>query len=153
MQASGRGPVPAWSACQLGRSEPSLVAKRSMVHQVLCTGGVPNCGPRESTITAVTLAELSKGPHLATTARERADRLEWFQVVEATFRAPLPFDAAAARRYGSLVGLVLGAGRLVRPRRIDLMIAATAAVHDLPLFTRNVEDFAGLEGAVAIVGV
>ncbi len=109
--------------------------------------------PRHSTITAVTLAELSQGPHIATTPKERAARLERLQVVEATYRAPLPFDAAAARRYGSLVALVLGSGRAVRPRRIDLMIAATAAVYDLPLYTRNVDDFEGLDGTVDVVGV
>jgi toxin FitB len=109
--------------------------------------------PLLATITAVTLAELSQGPHLATSAAERAVRLERLQVVEAAYRRPLPFDAVAARRYGSLVALVLSAGRTVRPRRIDLMIAATAAVHDLPLFTRNVADFDGLQGAVDVVGV
>lgn len=76
-----------------------------------------------ATITAVTLAELSRGPNLAATPRERSFRLERLQVVEATFRAPLAFDAAAARRYGSLVALVLVTGRAARPRRIDLMIA------------------------------
>lgn len=109
--------------------------------------------PVRATITAVTLAELSQGPRLAATPHERSVRLERLQVVEAVFRAPLPFDAAAARRYGSLVALVLEAGRAVRPRRIDLMIAATAAVHALPLFTRNVADFDGLQGALEIVAV
>lgn len=109
--------------------------------------------PIEVAITAVTLAELSQGPHLAATSLERSLRLERLQVVEAVFPAPLPFDAAAARRYGSFVALVLGAGRAVRPRRIDLMIAATAAVHGLPLFTRNVADFEGLREALDLVAV
>ncbi|MFU8889013.1 MAG: type II toxin-antitoxin system VapC family toxin [Trueperaceae bacterium] len=109
--------------------------------------------PIQVAITAVTLAELSQGPHLAATPRERSIRLERLQVVEAFFPSPLPFDAAAARRYGSLVALVLEAGRAVRPRRIDLMIAATAAVHALPLFTRNAADFEGLHGALEIVAV
>jgi toxin FitB len=109
--------------------------------------------PILATITAVTLAELSQGPHLAGNAIERAIRLERLQVVEAVYGRPLPFDAAAARRYGSLVARVLASGRSVRPRRIDLMIAATAAVHDLPLYTRNPADFTGLEGAVSVVEV
>ncbi|MFN2323103.1 MAG: type II toxin-antitoxin system VapC family toxin [Trueperaceae bacterium] len=109
--------------------------------------------PMRATITSVTLAELSQGPHLAATPIERAVRLERLQVVEAVFQAALPFDATAARRYGALVALVLNAGRTVRPRRLDLMIAATAAVHALPLFTRNVGDFEGLQGVLEIVGV
>ena len=109
--------------------------------------------PVRATITAVTLAELSQGPHLATTTHQRSVRLERLQVVEAVFRAPLPFDAVAARRYGSFVALVVEAGRTVRPRRIDLMIAATAAVHALPLFTRDLADFEGLQGALEIVAV
>jgi toxin FitB len=51
------------------------------------------------------------------------------------------------------MALVIGSGRAVRPRRIDLMIAATAAAHDLPLYTRNVDHFAGLNDAVTIIGV
>lgn len=109
--------------------------------------------PTRATITAVTLAELSQGPHLASTPRERSLRLERLQVVEAVFPAPLPFAAAAARRYGSLVAQVLEVGRSVRPRRIDLMIAATAAVHGLPLFTRNIADFAALHDALELVEV
>lgn len=109
--------------------------------------------PIRATITAVTLGELSQGPHLAATPKERAVRLERLQVVEAVFPAPLPFDAAAARRYGALVAFVLEMGRAVRPRRIDLMIAATAAVHALPLFTRNAAAFEGLRTAVDVVAV
>ena len=33
------------------------------------------------------------------------------------------------------------------------MIAATAAAHDLPLYTRNGPDFLGLEGRVRVVAV
>ena len=51
-----------------------------------------------------------------------------------------------------LVSMVLAVGRHPRPRRLDLMIAATAAVNDLPLYTRNIDDFAGLGDAVTIVG-
>jgi toxin FitB len=108
--------------------------------------------PDEAAITTVTLAELSQGPHLAATPRERSIRLERLQVVESVFRSPLAFDAPAARRYGALVAIV-AQGRAVRPRRVDLMIAATAAAHGLPLYTRNPRDFEGLEGDVEIVAV
>lgn len=107
--------------------------------------------PEKATITAVTLAELSQGPHLATDDSARAARIERLQLAEREYRAPLPFDQRAARRYGTYVALVLAAGRHPRPRRLDLMIAATAAVNELPLYTRNVDDFAGLHDALTIV--
>ena len=109
--------------------------------------------PRLAAISAVTLAELSQGPHLTQDAAERAIRLERLQEVESTFPTPLPFDAAAARVYGSLVPLVMAAGRHPRPRRLDLMIAATAVIHQLPLFTRNAEDFLGLESRLQVVSL
>ncbi|WP_229694988.1 hypothetical protein [Streptomyces lacrimifluminis] len=66
---------------------------------------------------------------------------------------PLPFDGDAAARYGTLVALTIAAHRDPRPRRMDLMIAAIASVRGLPLYTRNADDFKGLEGAVAVVAV
>jgi predicted nucleic acid-binding protein len=108
--------------------------------------------PLHSAVTAATLAELSAGLHTTTDPAERAARAERLQRVEAHFD-PLPFDAAAARRYGHLVALIIARGRNPRPRRLDLMIAATAAAHDLPLYTRNAGDFEGLEAAVDVVAV
>jgi predicted nucleic acid-binding protein len=72
--------------------------------------------------------------------------------VEAEFAA-IPFDREAARRFGTLVALTVKANRNPRPRPMDLMIAATAAAHGLPLFTRNADDFKGLEQGVEIVPV
>ncbi|MFF3392271.1 hypothetical protein ACFYW1_15260 [Streptomyces sp. NPDC002669] len=40
-----------------------------------------------------------------------------------------------------------------RPRRMDLMIAAIASVRGLPLYTRDADDFKGLEGALTVVPV
>ncbi|MGW6202843.1 hypothetical protein ACWF9B_04240 [Streptomyces sp. NPDC055089] len=66
---------------------------------------------------------------------------------------PLPFDGDAAARYGSMVSLVVAAGRNPRPRRMDLMIASIASVRGLSLFTRNADDFEGLEGMLTVVAV
>jgi predicted nucleic acid-binding protein len=55
--------------------------------------------PGESAISAVTLAELSAGPHAAGNDDKRArrqDRLQWVVAIW----DPLPFDAEAARIYG-----------------------------------------------------
>jgi predicted nucleic acid-binding protein len=72
--------------------------------------------------------------------------------IEAAFAA-IPFDREAARRYGTLVALTIAASRNPRPRRIDLMIAATAAAHGLPLYTRNPDDFRGLDSAVTVIAI
>jgi predicted nucleic acid-binding protein len=53
----------------------------------------------------------------------------------------------------TLVALTVKANRNPRPRRVDLMIAATAAAQGLPLFTRNARDFKGLERGVEIIAV
>jgi predicted nucleic acid-binding protein len=108
--------------------------------------------PAESTITAITMAELSAGLHTTTDPAERAARAGRLQRAEAAWE-PLPFDSNAARRYGQLVALVVAAGRQHRPRRLDLMIAATAAESRLPVFTRNADDFSGLESAVTVIAV
>jgi hypothetical protein len=109
--------------------------------------------PGEAAISSLTLAELAAGPHATNDLEERARRQERLQRVEATFD-PLAFDAEAARAYGLIYAAVVSAGRKARGRRaIDLLIAAVARAHDLPLFTRNPADFAGLEDLVEVVPV
>lgn len=95
-------------------------------------------------LTAVTMAELHQGVAMARTADVRAARTETLAEAIVEFD-PLPFDGDAAARYGSLVALTLSANRDPRPRRTDLMIAAIASSRGLPLYTRNLDDFAGLQ--------
>ncbi|MBO0807231.1 MAG: type II toxin-antitoxin system VapC family toxin [Actinobacteria bacterium] len=108
--------------------------------------------PDEMVISAVTLAELSAGPHHADDAAERARRISVLQHAETTFD-PLPFDAEAARAFGLISAAVLAAGRKPRRRIADLMIAAVACASRLPLYTTNPGDFAGLDGMLTIVPV
>jgi predicted nucleic acid-binding protein len=108
--------------------------------------------PDEAAIAAITLAELTAGPHLALRSDERARRQARLQQVEATFDA-IAFDAAAARSYGQVVAAVVEIGRSDRRRIADLLIAATAHANGLPLYTRNPDDFDGLGKLVAVVGV
>lgn len=108
--------------------------------------------PAVPELTAITLAELHQGVSMARDPVSRAARLEVLGAAMADFE-PLPFDAAAAARYGTLVTLTLAAGRQPRPRRIDLMIAAVASAHGLPLYTRNLGDFKGLGAAVEVIGI
>lgn len=107
--------------------------------------------PEEPLITAVTLAELSVGPLVATDGRERAARQVQLQKAEADFE-PLPFDATAARAFGGVAASLRRAGRKTTARAYDAMIAATALANDLPLYTCNPADFAGID-ALEIVAV
>lgn len=117
--------------------------------------------PDEMAISAITLAELSAGPHEVRPSSEqgayeehaeRARRLDILQRAESEFD-PIPFDAEAARIYGRVTAAVIAAGRKPRRRANDLMIAATAIATDLPLFTTNPDDFRGLEEVLLLAPV
>lgn len=101
--------------------------------------------PTEPLITTITLTELSVGPLVATTDRERAARQAHVQQAEADFE-PLPFDAAAARSFGRVAASLRRAGRKSSARAYDAMIAAVCVASDLPLHTCNPDDFAGIDG-------
>lgn len=101
--------------------------------------------PEEPLITAITLAELSVGPLVASDEGERAIRMAHVQQAESDFE-PLPFDAAAARTFGRVAASLRSAGRKPTARAYDAMIAATAMSHDLPVHTCNPDDFAKIDG-------
>lgn len=105
--------------------------------------------PDEPLITAVTLAELSVGPLVATDAKVRAARQAHLQQAEADFE-PLPFDAAAARAFGQVAAALRRAGRKPAGRAYDAMIAATAIANRLPLHTCNPDDFMGIDDLVVV---
>jgi hypothetical protein len=109
--------------------------------------------PLEVAVSALTLAELAAGPHATANPAERAARQDRLQRIEATFET-IAFDSRSARAYGRIYSAIVASGRKARGRRaIDLLIAATAAAEDLPLYTRNPDDFGGLEGVVEVVRV
>lgn len=115
--------------------------------------------PDEMAVSAMTLAELSAGPHLVRSDSalydehaERASRIDVLQRVENEFD-PIPFGAEAARLYGRITAGVVAVGRTPRRRAVDLMIAATAAAEGLPLYTSNPDDFKGLERIVTVIPV
>ncbi len=101
--------------------------------------------PDQPLITAITLAELTVGPLVATTDRERAARQAHLQQAESDFDA-LPFDASAARAFGRVAASLRQSGRKTAARSYDAMIAATALAHALPVYTCNPDDFAGIDG-------
>ena len=100
--------------------------------------------PDAAFITAVTLAELSVGPLVATTDEDRVARQAHLQAAEADFD-PLPFDAAAARAFGGVAASLRRSGRKATARAYDAMIAATAVAAELPVYTCNPSDFIGID--------
>lgn len=117
--------------------------------------------PAEMAISAITLAELSAGPHQVRSNAEqddyderieRARRMDVLQRAENEFD-PIPFTADAARIYGRVCAAVISSGRKPRRRVADLMIAAIAIAERLPLFTTDPDDFKGLDDLLTIVPV
>lgn len=117
--------------------------------------------PAEMAISAITLAELSAGPHEVRRSDEQSDydefterarRMDVLQRAENEFD-PIPFDAEAARIYGRLCAAVVSIGRKPRRRVADLMIASTAVAEGLPLFTTNPDDYRGLDEILTVVAV
>jgi len=106
----------------------------------------------ELAISAVTIAELHFCVLVAREPSTRAERLRRLSVLQRAFD-PLPVDDAVAASYGQLAAAVVAAGRQPRARTMDLLIAATAHAHDARLYTRNADDFVGLDGLVDIVTV
>jgi predicted nucleic acid-binding protein len=110
----------------------------------------PGTLPEELAISAVTLAELAAGPHATDDPAERARRQDQLQRVEGTFDV-LPLDAAVARTFGRVYAAVAASGRKARGRRaLDMMIAATGLASDLPIYTRNADDFRVLAALVDV---
>jgi hypothetical protein len=113
----------------------------------------PNVLPAELAVTSITMAELSAGPHATDDPAERGRRQDRLQRAEAAFD-PLAFDGDAARAYGRIYAAVASSGRKARgARAVDLLIAAVALSLQLPLYTRNPDDFRGLEALLDIVTV
>jgi len=111
--------------------------------------GAQDLGELEGAISAASLAELHFGLLIATHPDERARRAQRLGVLEATFD-PLPIDAPVAREWGRLAAAVSQRGGRPRRRAIDLAIAATANVHDVPLLTADVSDLALIDDLVRI---
>lgn len=99
--------------------------------------------PEEPLITVITLAELTVGPLVARSDEERATRQAHLQQAEADFE-PLVFDASAARAFGQVAASLRRSGRKTTARSYGAMIAAIAIANELPLYTCNPADFAGI---------
>jgi predicted nucleic acid-binding protein len=122
---------------------------RVLLDTSVLLGAEPDLGEADVAISAISLAELHFGVLVARTAEVRAERLRRLGLIEKTFDA-LPVDDAVAREYGRLAAAVAQAGRQPRARVADLLIAATARTHAAELWTRNGDDFIGLEPLITI---
>lgn len=90
--------------------------------------------------TAITVAEIDHGlARLPDGRRSAALRRAATDVFDRFADAVLPFDAAAARAYASLVTARERQGRPISV--FDAQIAAIAVTHGASLATRNVSDF------------
>lgn len=106
-------------------------------------------GDLEGAISVASLAELHFGVLIAADDDERALRAQRLGVVEARFDA-LPVDASVAREWGRLAAAVASRGAQPRRRAVDLVIAATANVHGVPLLTHDAADFAVISDLVEL---
>lgn len=101
--------------------------------------------PSASMVSAITLAELSVGPQVASTALERAARQAHLQQAESDFDV-VPFGAAAARAFGRVAVSLRSSGRKPAARAYDALIAASAMAEGVPIYTCNPDDFIGIDG-------
>ncbi len=88
-------------------------------------------------LSAVTLGEIQAGVELTRDqdASKAAEIEAWLELVAQSYNV-LPMDGATFRRWAQLMH------RRSDTLYEDAMIAATAAVHNLTVVTRNVSDFA-----------
>jgi len=93
----------------------------------------------EGAISVVSLTELHYGVLVAADDDERGRRTDRLAAVEAAFD-PLPITPEIARAWGRLAAAVTRRGGNPRRRQIDLAIAATAMVEQVPLLTYDVAD-------------
>jgi predicted nucleic acid-binding protein len=102
-------------------------------------------------VSAISIGELAFGLERGST-EQRAARARLLRDV-LIHHEVLPFDVEEAKLYGVLADMVRATGRNPRPRRLDLQIAATAAMARLPLLTCNPDDFVGADRLVEVVPV
>lgn len=93
--------------------------------------------PLPVSLSVVTVEEI----HFGLAWRPNTEIRAWFERFLAESCRVLPVTEGIARRAGELRGRLRGDGRT--RTQADMLIAATAQAHQLPLATRNVRDFEG----------
>lgn len=103
----------------------------------------------QAAISTISLAELYFGALVASDLNERARRTAQLGFIESHFDA-LPLDERVGSVLGQLQAAVSSRGANPRSRTADLVIAATAIVHEATLFTRNYKDFKIIDDLVDV---
>ena len=103
-------------------------------------------------VSAVTVGVLHYGVGVSMDPVEQLHRKQRLRCVLETYDV-LPFDAEVAESYGLLANIVHQAGRNPQPRRMDLLIAATAVRHGFSLATRNGADLHHLQRVLTVINV
>ena len=99
-------------------------------------------------LSVITLGELRRGVDRLPTGRRRAMLNEWLDndLIHRFGGRILGIDRDVAAVWGRVMALAERRGRTAGV--MDAWIAATAAVHDLTVVTRNTADFARLPGRI-----
>lgn len=93
------------------------------------------------TVSAVTVAELFRGAYRTRAPLRHMENIRSRVLPNALV---LPFDAETAEIYGRMCAALWDAGTPVED--FDVMIAATAAQHNLSVVTANLKDFGRIPG-------
>lgn len=109
--------------------------------------------PDRALVSAVTMAEIVQAPLFARNERDRRARDRLVLDTQRGFPDPLPFDMACVSAYRSIAAVTVGVGRRTRRRMVDLLIAATALAHGVPLYTQNEADVDHLSDLLPIVSL
>lgn len=156
LTTSGSEPISTPSSIRTRRLATGSPSSRGLVDTSVAVewGAIASAGISiEVAISTLTLAELIAGPYAAGDDLTRMRRQNHLRRVKEQAEA-LPFDSDCAHAWGRIYTAAVRAGRKARgSRAIDLMIAATALAHDLPLYTLNAQDLRSLEGLIEIVDI
>jgi predicted nucleic acid-binding protein len=96
--------------------------------------------PESTFLSVLTIGEIAVGASLLGDGYRRRTIQAWLDAAQDEYGARLlSIDHAIAKAWGELTGRARQGGH--PDNSVDLLIAATAMVHDLVVVTRNVKDF------------
>lgn len=95
-------------------------------------------------ISVITIGELERGIALYPHSRKRSQLERWMRELLLAFEDRiLPVDLRTAQTWGHYYAKQQQNGR--KPPSLDSLVAATAAVHNLTVVTRNMADFPSIK--------